>query len=485
MSNDSRNFRLYQESDVDSTMYESLYGPASFKRLPDNDSQYKADGYNLQERLIEYAGYFAPTSSVVNNEILGFPSFLQYPHDLGKNRRYHHFIVFNIYQGDSDSVALERRNQNQAFAAEQAQYGLFSSSSPIDRKEILRNAGLGGDQLQQYVDLLGGSAANTNGVTTDAINFELTTQVQEALEVITNQGFFAGIESVDLAGLVKGSISDVKNFFLSLGIDETGYQQELNRLGDQKATGISGKKLNRAKGEQNILLASRRFGYANVRSKDTVCLYMPLKIQFNDQLIYSEEDMGSMKIMLDSFAGQKGGINAIVEKAATGYLADGVGAISSVVKLEAPNVQAARNAGTRSVANPRREAMFRDVGLRTHSFTFEFAPKNQEEAQSVLNIIRMFRYHAYPALRGGGGHFFKFPAEFDAQFYTIDDASGSAMVNDNLPKLPRLALTNISVDYSAAGDYKTFYDAKPAFIRMELQFQEMEQLTNEHIIHGY
>jgi hypothetical protein len=59
------------------------------------------------------------------------------------------------------------------------------------------------------------------------------------------------------------------------------------------------------------------------------------------------------------------------------------------------------------------------------------------------------------------------------------------MTNDNLPKLARLALQSVAVDYAAAGDFKTFPDGKPAFIRLDLGFQEMEQLTNEHIIHGY
>jgi hypothetical protein len=96
----------------------------------------------------------------------------------------------------------------------------------------------------------------------------------------------------------------------------------------------------------------------------------------------------------------------------------------------------------------------------------------------------MLRYHAHPGLRGGGGHFFTFPAEFQVSFNTITE-DGIVLTNDNLPKLPRLALQSISVDYSDAGDFKTFTDAKPAFIRLDLQFQEMEQLTNEHIIHGY
>lgn len=46
------------------------------------------------------------------NNILDIPSFLFYPQDLGKNRRHHHFITFNIYQGTSDEVRLQTRENN-------------------------------------------------------------------------------------------------------------------------------------------------------------------------------------------------------------------------------------------------------------------------------------------------------------------------------------------------------------------------------------
>jgi hypothetical protein len=210
---------------------------------------------------------------------------------------------------------------------------------------------------------------------------------------------------------------------------------------------------------------------------------MPLKIAFNDQLVYSEEEMGMTKQLMDTLVLKRGGVSGLVEKAGTNKIADAL-TITNQVGIDNLNVQGLRNATTRSVSNPRREMAFKDVGMRTHTFSFDFAPKNEEEAQMVLDIIRMLRYHAYPGLQGGGGHFFTFPAEFEATFYTVAE-NGAILVNDNLPKIPKLALQAVSVDYSSAGDYKTFSDSQPAFIRLELQFTEMEQLTNEHIIHGY
>jgi hypothetical protein len=200
--------------------------------------------------------------------------------------------------------------------------------------------------------------------------------------------------------------------------------------------------------------------------------------------VYQEEEMGMAKTLLAAITGKRGAGSALIEKAGTNFVAGMINKATNIAGVEDFNLQAVRNAATRSVSNPRREVMFRDVAIRSHTFSFEFSPRNSGEAQTVLNIIRMFRFHAYPGLRGGGGHFFTFPAEFEASFMTIDD-KGIVTVNNNLPRLPRLALTSVSVDYSGAGDFKTFPDAIPAFIKVELGFQEMEQLTSEHVIHGY
>jgi hypothetical protein len=426
------------------------------------------------------------------NQILGIPSFLQYPQDLGKNRRYHHFMCFNIYQGESDSTRVQNRIVNQSTSALAAKGEIAGgngsrSSWEGDYPGYLTQAGFSQEQIDFVREQSEYGSESRSGVTANEQILQLEKSALGGLgNILSGTGGIASIAGE--LGLEVGEtflpVTDLINYAKSIGgdvlVDKSG---ELNKI-DYERRGISGRKVNRPKWEQNILLANRRFGYANVKSKDTICLYMPLKITANDQLIYSDEDMGMMRSLISAVTLQRGGVSSVVEKAGTQAIANLINQATGMLGIEAANIQAARNASTRSVTNPRREMMFKDVGIRNHSFTFEFAPKNPREAQTVLDIIRMFRYHAYPALRGGGGHFFKFPAEFEATFFTITDA-GAAVVNDHLPKLPRLALAGVNVDYSAAGDFKTFHDSKPAFITMTLEFQEMEQLNNEHIVHGY
>lgn len=448
------------------------------------------------------------------NEFLDIPSFLYYPQDLGRNYRYRHFIVFNIYQGSSDAVRLGQRKIDQYFSAVNARGEVFSGvgnqtkgdANTTDLFTSLRQSGFSQDQIDQFINAFSGSTASQfslNGITENArINI-----ADQALSGWINNVFKANITEDGSVIGAGGAVIDVgaeifrqaKSYFESFLVSETRNYFDGLTATNFDQIGISGRKVKRKKNEQSILLANRRFNFANVKSKDTICLYMPQKIMFNDQMIYSEEEMGNAKIALQTALGKRGAPSALVEKAGTSKISSLVDSATQAIGLGPVNIQAVRNATTRTVSNPRREALFKDVGIRSHSFTFEFAPRNSQEAETVLNIIRMLRYHAYPGLLGGGGHFYTFPAEFDMTFYTVSrafnstaqsgfgqaDSFGAVTVNDNLPRMPRLALVSVSVDYSNAGDYKTFHDGKPAFIRLELGFQEMEQLTNEHIIHGY
>lgn len=488
------------------------------------------------------------TSPDQKNEILGIPSFLSYPSDLGKNRRHHHFVLFNIYQGTSDQVRLETRKTNQLSSSLLAKGGWQFANQTFGGnirtakrlKNNLISAGYSDAQAEEYLKALQGRDGISSFTSDERIGaFDNYVQGGPSQEELNVRGNLQALGIEDKYNGMADAISTGAEFFrylrlttldapraataiaanAAMGAGKVAAEATLN-IADFAASyvrasnrdnlaesnknpknfnqrGASGRYVNRPKQEQNVLLANRRFNNANIKSKDTICLYMPQKFSINDQLIYSEEEMGTSKMVLDALTGKRGAASALLEKVGRRGVSDvisaigskagsipGVGAAVNEVANEL-NLGAVRAAAERTVQNPRREMMFRDVGIRSHSFSFDFAPRNEKEAETVLNIIRMLRYHAYPGLQGGGGHFFTFPAEFELTFYTIDDSNGMVVVNDNLPKLPRLALQSVSVDYSAAGDFKTFTDAKPAFIRLELGFQEMEQLTNEHIVHGY
>jgi hypothetical protein len=462
--------------------------------------------------------YGLPSSSARDeiNKLLDTSAFLYYPTDLGKNKRYHHFVVFNIYQGTSDEIRIKQREIDIRAAAITNNkiaggWGSQLNGPPGTTLQTaavnsLINIGLSPQQAEEFANVWFGQTGAElvfQGVTAnESLNFldnifqgSLGPQYEEQLRNIDTEkdgGVFDKIKAGFGVAVEQGG-KDIDNIIQGfLKASNRDNVAEMASQPDDTRKTATGKSATRSKKDRVLLAANRRFNLANVRSKDTICLYMPLKLTFNDQLVYTEEDMGMAKAAMDTVLGKRGAVSAMVERAGIPALANLVDGLLSQVGVESLNLNAVRAANTRRVANPRREALFKDVGLRQHNFSFEFAPRNPGEADMVLSIIKMFRYHAHPGLYGGGAHFLTFPAEFEASFYTIQsssDANGNSVetvvLNDNLPKLPRLALSGIQVDYSSAGDYKTFKDGKPAFIRLDLTFQEMEQLTNEHIINGY
>ena len=51
--------------------------------------------------------------------------------------------------------------------------------------------------------------------------------------------------------------------------------------------------------------------------------------------------------------------------------------------------------------NPYMEVLFDAMQLRTFTYNFIFAPKNEKETEEVQKIIQIFRFHMAPELRGG------------------------------------------------------------------------------------
>ena len=133
--------------------------------------------------------------------------------------------------------------------------------------------------------------------------------------------------------------------------------------------------------------------------------------------------------------------------------------------------------------NPREEQLFQGVQTRTFDFTFSLAPRNQEEAVVISNMIREFRKYSHPSTRRGK-FFLTLPAEFDIRYYKITP-NGVALENVFLNRIGRCALTNINVDYTPNGINATFEDGSPVRTSVTMTFSEYRPLTREDIEEGF
>ena len=145
------------------------------------------------------------------------------------------------------------------------------------------------------------------------------------------------------------------------------------------------------------------------------------------------------------------------------------------------------------VLNPRIEKMFSQKELRNFSFSWELYPRNQDEVNTIKNIIDTFRYHSHPARTSEGGNesnpqiMLRVPAEFTIKFLSASGTRGENgfVENEYIPKISRCVLTGIGVDYTPNGVFSTLPDNSPTGYVLTLSFSEIAQLTRQDVEVGY
>jgi len=128
---------------------------------------------------------------------------------------------------------------------------------------------------------------------------------------------------------------------------------------------------------------------------------------------------------------------------------------------------------TGQVFNPNLELLFNGVNLRVFPFTFEFFPRNRDEAEEVKLILRRLKYSMLPEKGGAAGIFIKAPYIFQLEYMKGRDK------HPFLNRFKPMALTNMSVNYTGSNTYSTFYDGSPTHIKVQLLFKELNPIYKE------
>ena len=132
---------------------------------------------------------------------------------------------------------------------------------------------------------------------------------------------------------------------------------------------------------------------------------------------------------------------------------------------------------TGRILNPNKELLFNGVTLRTFQFSFDLAPRDKKEGQTIKNIIRTFKQNMN-AKKTGSGLFIESPNVFQLTYKT---GSGP---HQFLHKFLPTALTQMSVNYTGAGTYATYDDTTPVHMILSLSFQELNPIYNEDYDEG-
>ena len=235
-------------------------------------------------------------------------------------------------------------------------------------------------------------------------------------------------------------------------------------------------------------------GNTTTRVTDSIAIYLPPNVQDTTSAGYNDMQTGMVGYALTGGMGVLGDIGSRDIEAAARKLAGGLGTFirESATKLAAAVVEGFTesegavqgfNRLFGQANNPYLEVLFDSMALRTFTYNFTFAPRNQAETDEAQRIIQVFRFHMAPEVQGGQSRFLTLPSEFDIH-YMYQSKAGIASENDYYNKIGTCVLTSCDVNYTP-GAVKSFKDGAPTKITMSLTFKETDALTKDRIAEGY
>lgn len=215
-----------------------------------------------------------------------------------------------------------------------------------------------------------------------------------------------------------------------------------------------------------------------------VTLYLPQGLQIADKVEYETVELGALGAAASGTTGDD------LSLASESLSSDDVKKtlISNIVgKFTERGGQVAR-ARTRTAPNPNARALFKQVGLRTFQFAFKLIPTKEAEAQTITDIIKLFRTEMYPenipfTVPGTGETLslgYKFPNRFKVEMLYDGKTVG--------PNIAPSYLDSFVTNYNPTNQtFLTGESRKAFFSEIDISFTltESKTLSRESIGEGF
>lgn len=211
---------------------------------------------------------------------------------------------------------------------------------------------------------------------------------------------------------------------------------------------------------------------AEIKSTSSIRLPLPESIPDNYGVTLNSFDMGSFGSTASDWAarGQSIADSAGSIDSLKGRLG---GAMSNFVAL-APGISDTRigrfaQSELGRIRNPHTTTIFDGVSLRTHTFSFRLSPRNQQEAESIMNIIKEIRMNMLPR-EDFGRYALDYPSLVEVEFNGIDGTITPVFFS---------FIQSFTPNYTGGGGPAFYKDGKPIETTITLSLQEINIVTRE------
>lgn len=294
-------------------------------------------------------------------------------------------------------------------------------------------------------------------------------------------------------GLAKHITNNTQLEYVTSGGTKNMTFDELNRYKGNKTLDLSDR-ISLAKNKQQPMFGSGQVFNNTTRITDSVAMYLPPSVIDDYGVNYTPAQTGALGFLAATGMGMIGDWK---EKDFEGFLRKGLKGLETVAYEQIKNlalgfaegitgteggVELANKIFSRA-QNPHLEVLFQSPKMRSFTYSFTMAPKDEDEQLECKNIIKLFRFHMAPTIQAQNQRFMTLPAEFDIH-YMYQAPGGQAGENNFYNKIATCVLSDCKVDYTPGG-VKSHIDGSPVIIKMDLTFQETEMITSDHVEAGF
>ena len=223
-----------------------------------------------------------------------------------------------------------------------------------------------------------------------------------------------------------------------------------------------------------------RLSRAGNQKLEEIYLYCPTGLQFGDSVAYTEASAGGFNAVVEAFSGNFQAAADKLKLLGVGKLSKFASAIPGIEESDLANYFTARYG---IVENPRLESLFQNVNRKSFAFEFQLAPRSEEEANVILNIVEAFRFHMLPEL-SISGQMLLAPHEFEVEILHRTQ-TGDFELNNNIPQIGRAFLEDVTLNYTPNEKSAFLHDGVPCQIGINLKFSQAILLNRQLVLAGF
>ena len=343
---------------------------------------------------------------------------------------------------------------------------------------------LGSDRLGHYVNFYINTPNNTlvNYAPPNSSNLG-TTFVGNNVNAANPFGTGDSVANINKSTDFEFSTPNIKNL-------PKGIQDFVNKASNLYKENVGSSISDTVKGVTDIL-----FKGGTTHTVGAISLYMPDTISTSQQAIYNNKSLTDSLQKLGPYIAGGTAVGSAVDNMVNGSggFWNGVkqvagkpggqelfaGKVNSLLENKNENLTDIIMSKSNYAINPIMNVIFQDMGFRTFQYDFTFSPRNEKEADSVRQIIQMFKLHQVPELNPNTlGRYYITPSTFDIEYMFKGGK------NKNLHSISTCVLKTVFVDYSPTG-WTAYEDGMPVQTRLILSFEETEMMTKKRISEGY